>query len=92
MNQVRDSLLFVCCDFPAMVEISFPAMEDGSVVADAIGIAFEAILQTRWRGSPESLYDEWQGRATGLDPRVQVATPWSIVDDSMGPVNIFEAR
>jgi hypothetical protein len=89
---IRDQLVFVCADMPRWVQLSFPALAEGKSIADSIGAAFDAILTTRWRGpDDDKFYGKWRQSGSDLDPRVQIMTPWSFVDDSTSPINIFGA-
>jgi hypothetical protein len=71
--------------------VSFSAMEAPDAVADVIGTCFDAALSHVGRGHPSTDLTEWQAQYTELDPRVQVATPWSSIDESMRGITIFAA-
>ena len=74
------------------VEVSFAAVDNPDTVADAIGNCFDALISSLQRGKiPERVWDSWSELHAGLDPRVQVNTPWSIIDDITVPVTIFGA-
>lgn len=67
-------------------------MEDASIVADAIGKCFDAVLMNLLRGvRQEENYQEWIQRNSDLDPRVQTGSAWAIVDDSTVPITLFGA-
>lgn len=89
--QSRDQLLFVCADSPSSISVSFSAMEAPDAVADVIGTCFDAALTHIGRGQPSTDLMEWQAQYTEVDPRVQVATPWSSIDESMRGITIFAA-
>jgi hypothetical protein len=89
---IRDQLIFVCADLPRWIQLSFPALDNGSLIADSIGAAFDAILTTLWRGPEDDrFYESWRRGGSDLDPRVQISTPWSLVDESTSPIKIFGA-
>jgi hypothetical protein len=66
-------------------------METPEVVADVIGTCFDAALSHIGRGNPTTDILQWQARYAEVDPRVQVATPWSSIDESMRGLTIFGA-
>jgi hypothetical protein len=76
----------------AKVEVSFVAVDDPQTVADAIGSCFNVLLVNHRRRtlSPHT-WDEWANWYADLDPRVQVNSPWPIIDDSAVPVSMFGA-
>jgi len=92
VQAVKDLLVFVSSDSPAQLEVTFSAVDDHQVTADAIGSCFDALLETeiRW-GRPMRDYERWAQLHADLDPRVQVSTTWSIVSDSTVPIKIFGA-
>lgn len=99
MAQGRDLLVYLTATDPFSIELSFAAVDDPGEIADAIGGAFEAILTnpdyswTRLTTLDESMAmrDRWTRHMQDLDPKVQVATEWAIVDDSTTPISIFGA-
>lgn len=91
-GDLRDVLLLVCATGPHSVEISFPALEDASTVAEAIGTAFDLVLYHQLRGNlPDDSYEGWAELNADLDPQVQTHSTWSIVEDSTKPISIFGA-
>lgn len=87
----RDTILMVCADSPSSIDVSFSAMDDPKTIADAIGLCFDAALYCIGRGSASDDYTQWRERYAELDPRVQVVTPWSTIDESMHGVSVFSA-
>jgi hypothetical protein len=88
----RDLIVFVCASGPGSVEVSFAAVDDPQAVADAIGNCFDALLHSLRRGTiPDRIWETWEERYADLDPRVQVNSPWPIIDDSTVPVSMFGA-
>ena len=92
LDNHRDLIMFVCSNDPVSVEVSFAALDDPSAVADAIGNCFDALILNSHRGEvPDRLWRRWAEVNVDLDPRVQVVTPWSVIDDTTTPVTIFGA-
>ena len=88
----REPILFVCASDSSSLEISFSALEDPDVVADAIGDCFDAALTgLRYGRDIDNDYASWTKLYADLDPRVQAGGPWSIVDDSTQPITLFSA-
>lgn len=93
LEPYHETILMVCSDGPSSVEVSFAAVEDSNVVADAIGRCFDAALMNLDMTVSYD-YIRWRNRFADLDPRVHVGTAWSLVDDSMERygVSIFSAN
>jgi hypothetical protein len=92
LNPHRDLIIYACANDPVSLHMSFPAVDDPKLVADAIGNCFDAfMLSHRYGPVPERLWNGWQQVNRGLDPRVQVATYWSTIDDTSTPVTLFDA-
>jgi hypothetical protein len=85
----HNNILMLCADTPSSIEVSFSAMEDPETIADAINECFHAAL--RHTGSRVDDFTEWEKRYAEIDPRVQVTTPWTIIDTSMQGVSVFNA-
>lgn len=79
LDEHRHHIVLVCANSPARVEVSFAAMDDPPLIADAIGSCFDAVLSHDSRYSLEELpdWDTWTRQTVDLDPRVQIRTPWS---------------
>jgi hypothetical protein len=90
--RTRSSIIYLCTDSPASIDISFAAIDDPQTIADSIGDSFDAVLNASrygWReGSLEEGFDKWAERARNLDPRVKVLTAWS-VNESTTPITLF---
>lgn len=90
----HDTILMLCAD-PFSIEVSFSAMDDPETIADAIGWCFDAALRnTRYDRAildDYSDYTQWQERYAELDPRVQIATLWASIDESMQGGSLFSA-
>lgn len=84
-------LLFICSTGPSDLEASFSALESPTVVADAIGTCFDAILMHSRpvRVSDPLSYSQWTSRSADLDPRVQAGGMWAVVDASTVPISLF---
>jgi hypothetical protein len=92
LDDHRDKIVFVCANDPFSIDVSFSAMDDPSSIADAIGNCFDAVLVARSRWQPPERYlHRWSDYNSDIDPRVQVSTTWSIVDDPSVQVTIFGA-
>lgn len=87
----RNVIFMVCADSPSSVEVSFSTMDDPETISVAIGHCFDAALYSIGRGSASDDYTQWRERYAELDPRVQVVTPWSSIDESMHGVSVFSA-
>lgn len=88
----RDAILLVCSSNSSSIEVSFSALEDADLVADAIGSCFDAILMGL-RRNRSMLTDQllWGKSYADLDPRVDAGGLWSIVDASTTPITVFGA-
>lgn len=75
------------------VAFTFPAVDDSKRVADAIGEAFDAVLLSvrRRREKSERELLESPMRSIHLDPRIEMNSGWTIVDDTTVPISIFGA-
>jgi hypothetical protein len=92
LKRHRDLIVFVCASGPNSIEVSFSAVDNPELVADAIGSCFDSLLYYQNRGTtPEGLWETWAKQYSDLDPRVQVDSVWPIVDDSTVPVSMFDA-
>ncbi|MEU1279149.1 Swt1 family HEPN domain-containing protein [Streptomyces sp. NPDC005805] len=95
-RNARELLIHMLVDFGS-ISFTFPAIDDGKRVSDAIGEAFDAILLNSHRGSPgrmptEREVSETAMRSIHLDPRIQTGSGWNIVDETTVPVRIFGAH
>ncbi|MFF5028579.1 hypothetical protein ACFY2J_30800 [Streptomyces collinus] len=88
----RELLIHMLVDYGS-VTFTFPAVDDGARVADAIGESFDAVLLSlRSRNELSDLdVSETPLRDIRLDPRIQIASGWNIVDESTVPITIFSA-
>jgi hypothetical protein len=87
----HDTILMLCADTSSSIEVSFSAIDDPKTIADAIGDCFDAVVRSIGFGYAPNDFIEWQERYAEIDPRVQVATPWAIIERSMQGVSIFGA-
>jgi Swt1-like HEPN len=88
----RDLIVFVCANAPASIEVSFAAVDEPHTISDAIGNCFDALLSNQRRGTvSDHIWESWVERYADLDPRVQVNSPWPIIDDTTLPVSMFGA-
>lgn len=87
----RNAILMVCADSPSAIEVSFSAVDDPKTIADLVGQCFDAALMNLGHGRAFDDYTQWRKRYADLDPRVQVATQWSSIDESMQGVSMFSA-
>jgi len=91
LREARTLLTHVLISSEYSVGVTFPAVDDAQAVSDAIGNIFGAILSSLgWQRE-----DDWRSnpleRIPALDARVQIMTPWSIVDETTTPISIFSA-
>lgn len=89
----RELLIHMLVDYGS-VTFTFPAVDDGKRVADAIGESFDAVLLNAHRLRGESSLAELNEiamRDIRLDPRIQIGSGWNIVDETTVPINIFGA-
>lgn len=92
LTLARDHLVFLSIDDPLHVDFSFPAVDDPQTIADDIASCMEAVLSAC--RSTDSLKEYMQREAwhsPNIDPRLQMATAWTIVDESTVPISIFSA-
>lgn len=90
----HDVILMLCTDSPSCIEMSFSAIDDPQIIADAIGRCFDAAIRNRAFGpalTDELQWQQWRERYAELDPRVQISTPWSSIEESMQRVSVFSA-
>ncbi|MFE3408667.1 hypothetical protein ACFXMT_10095 [Streptomyces mirabilis] len=88
----RELLIHMLVDYGS-VTFTFPAVDDGARVADAIGESFDAILlslRPRRELSDVELH-EVPMRNIRLDPRIQVGSAWNHVDETMATMTMFGA-
>ncbi|MFF8995030.1 hypothetical protein ACF09H_34910 [Streptomyces sp. NPDC014983] len=91
-RNARQLLLHMLLD-GGSVAFTFPAVDDSKRVSDAIGEAFDAVLlnlRPRRERSEREL-SETPMRSIQLDPRIEMNSGWTIVDDTTVPITIFGA-
>lgn len=92
LDSARDFIVYVCSASPGDLAVSFSAVDDPARISDAIGNCFDGLLVCHSHMADfEELYETWSQRYADLDPRVQVGTDWSILDETTTPVTIFRA-
>lgn len=84
-----ETILLVCADSPSTVEVSFSALENPHTIADTIGGCFDAVLMNLGHGHALEDFTQWRKQYADLDPRIQVVTPWSLIDGSIPDVSLF---
>ena len=90
-NRARPLVLHLVAD-PSHISLTFPAVDGGHAVADAIGDSIETFLAESSHGYLEQ--DEkrqWRRRALSTDYRVIHATGWNIIDETTIPISVFGA-
>lgn len=92
LDNYRELIIFACSNDPLSVEVSFAAVDDPAVIADAIGGIFEALLyhQNRHLVTWPDDWDIWRLQNRDLDFRLQIGTAWAIRDDTT-PTTMFGA-
>jgi len=87
-------LVHLVANHPNHVSFTFSAVDDGTAVADAIGVAFDAVLHSSRHGHQVGWVDEyeaWQRRARQIDFRILSGNLWGLVDEGTIPISIFGA-
>jgi hypothetical protein len=90
LEHYRDPILLVCADHPSSISVSFSAMENPKIVADVIGTCFDSALYNLGFGIAGDV-SAWRKRYYDIDPRVLVWSPWTLIEESMHDISIFEA-
>jgi hypothetical protein len=93
-ESTRSVLVHVLIANLTRVAVTFPAVCDGSAVANALGDVFEAVVATSNRSFPGDIgdiSDDPLARVPPLDGRVQIQTAWAQPDDVALPTMLFEA-
>lgn len=91
IERCRELIMLVCADDPSSISVSFAAVEDPQAIADVVGLCFDAALMRIGSGHATDDYMQWQERYATVDPRVQVGTPWSSIEESMRGISVFAA-
>lgn len=94
LNRNSRELLIHMLVGPGYVAFTFPAVDDGARVADAIGESFDAVLMNARRPQRETSdaeRNEIAMRDIRLDPRIQIGSGWNHVEETMAPISIFGA-
>ncbi len=90
-KDVRPLVVHVLYDHPNGIELTFAAVDDADRIANAIGRAFDAVLQSS-RILQEDDFDSARRisrRLEGLDYRILNQSAWNIIEPHMGYVDIF---
>ncbi|NLU77731.1 hypothetical protein HCA58_04830 [Micromonospora sp. HNM0581] len=89
-ERLPDRVVYVSQNSPAHVSFSFPAVNDPARICDDINLCIHAVLSASRPFRDTTEYDRMVARMRrDVDPRVQVCTIWSLLDDSTVPVSIF---
>ena len=91
IESCRAPIIFVCADYPSSISVSFSAMEDSEVVANAIGRCFDAALYSLGLRGAANDINLLRARHADIDPRVLVSSPWALVDEFMHDISMFSA-
>ena len=100
LDESREMIVYAGFDSPSTLMVSFAAVDDPGRIADAIGDCFDAVMINHSylrTGDPRSLVtieddlNAWIAANSNLDPRLQVASAWTIVDDTMTGISMFRA-
>lgn len=96
-RKARRLLIHMLVTDRSSVTVTFPMVDDGNEISDAIGNLFDAVLlnsSSRYPGDPDDLgnsdYERLQ-QLPPLDPRVQVSSMWAIQVPDDAPVTVFSA-
>lgn len=91
-SAAQSAIVFVTAITPRMLDISFSALESATTIADAIGTAFDSLIETRLRGGGNfDSYEQWIASVSNLDQRIQVNSPWTDLPPTSFPISIFGA-
>lgn len=91
-RHARPLLAHVLHNYEHSLSVTFPAIEDGERIADAIGNVFDAVLGSLRHYRPRSdVVDDRLSRLGHMDPRVQIRTPWSLAGEGGPILDIFGA-
>lgn len=95
LDRHRDLMINLLMASPNQVRITYSGVDDQQEIADAIGLAFDAILLVGERHESKELGDTWQPwreRGSYLEPRAQIDTWLAMFDPHQEtPVTIFGA-
>lgn len=90
----RQLLLHLLVPDVRHVEVTFAAVDDGALVAAAMGDVLQSVLHCAiplTDNEINSWIDDAPRTPPSFDSRVQVSTAWSFVDDSTTPISLFGA-
>jgi hypothetical protein len=92
LDAVKPLLVHLRADNPWHVGFTFSGADDAEAVSDAIGTAFDTVLDSSSpRFIDDAAQDRWHERAKLLDYRVHTKSGWNIVDRHTLPISIFSA-
>ena len=91
LSQARDHLVFLTLDGPSNADFAFPAASEPGSLANDISNCIQAILNSvQVIENYDSFYRPYRKPSLGLDPRVQIANPWSFLQEDM-KLSMFSA-
>lgn len=92
LTGARSHLVSVSHSGPSHVSFAFPATDPAKSIANDVGACLHAVLSGSQPFGGTGDYERFEARMKGdVDPRVQIDTPWTIVDESTTPITIFSA-
>jgi hypothetical protein len=94
LDGVREAVLLATFH-PSRVTFAFSASEDPKVIVEAIDLIFQAVLERENYATERTsaiFYDPLQAASLLLPPKVHVATPWAMVEDSVNVYDIFSGH
>lgn len=91
LRSVKPYLVHLVALDESAVGFTFSAVDPDTEIADAIGLAFDAVLIAADRGPSELNSAVWRQRAASTDYRVVPTYGWGLVEESMVPISIFAA-
>jgi hypothetical protein len=93
LTGTRSRLIYLSSQGLGTVNFTFPAVDGRATLADDIGVCLRSVMgASRVSGSQDDEAALYAARRHHVDPRVQVDTPWTIVNESTVPVTIFSAN
>ena len=91
LHQTRAHFIYLSCDTISHVGISFPAVDDPKAITNDLGACLRAVLSASSLLSTSDNSEQLSALKWDVDPRVQILTPWTIVDETTVPITIFSA-
>jgi hypothetical protein len=92
LNSTRSRIIYLSCQDLSTVNFAFPAVDGHQTLADDIGACLRAVMAASQLTGPDDEVAHYAERRRHIDPRVQVDSPWAIVNEMTVPITIFSAN